>query len=61
MGAYLYSAGSHYGNLHQLPVTMSRMTYFILQTHTGTGVSHSQHWKNSGQVWEKLQVNGLEG
>ena len=42
-------------------VTMSRVTYFILQTHTGTGVSHSQCRKNLGEVVEKMQVNGQEG
>ena len=28
----------------------SRVTYFILRAYTGTGVSHSQHGKNSGEV-----------
>ena len=46
--AYLYSMGTQHRNLHQLSVTMSRVTYFILQAHTGAGVSHSQHSKNSG-------------
>ena len=32
---------------------MSRVTYFILRIHTGTGVTHSQHRKNLGEVWEK--------
>ena len=60
-GAYLYSTGTQHGNLQKLSVMMSRMTYFILQAHTGTGVSHSQHRKNSGDVLEKMQVNGPEG
>ena len=29
------------------------MTYFILRAYTGTGVSHSQHRKKSGEVLEK--------
>ena len=29
-GADLYSAGTQHGNLHQLSVTMSRLTFFIL-------------------------------
>ena len=39
----------------------SRVTYFILQAYTGTGVSHSQHRKKSGEVLEIMQVNGPEG
>ena len=38
-----------------------RVTYFILLAYTGTGVSHSKHRKNSGEVWGKMQVNGPEG
>ena len=34
-------------------VTVSRVTYFILRAYTGTGASHSQHSKNSGDVSEK--------
>ena len=34
---------------------------YVLQAHSGTGVSHRQHEKNSGKVSEKMQVNGLEG
>ena len=29
------------------------VTYFILQAYTGTGVSHCQHRKKSGEVLEK--------
>ena len=29
------------------------MTYFILRAYTGTGVSHSQRTKKSGEVLEK--------
>ena len=29
------------------------MTYFILRAYTGTGVSHSQRRKKSGEVFEK--------
>ena len=39
----------------------NRVTYFILQAYTGTVVSHSQQRKNSGQVLEKMQLNGQEG
>ena len=38
----------------------SRVTYFILRAYTGTGVSHSQHRENSGEIL-KMQANGLEG
>ena len=31
----------------------NRVTYFILRVHTGTGVSHSENRKNSGEVFEK--------
>ena len=60
-GAYLHSAGTQHGNLHQLSVTLSRVTYFILRSNTGTYVGHSHHRKYSGKVLEKMQVNGLEG
>ena len=41
------------------------MTYFILQAHTGTGVSHSQHrkktsgggWKNAGEWTRKVEFS----
>ena len=39
----------------------SRVNYFILRAYTETGVSHSQCRKNSGEVLETMQVNGLEG
>ena len=39
----------------------SRLPYFILRAYTGTNVSQSQHRKKSGEVLEKMQVNGLEG
>ena len=38
----------------------SRVTYFTLRV-TGTSVSHDYHRKNSKEVLEKMQVNGLEG
>ena len=39
----------------------SRLTYFILLAYTGTGVSQSQHRKKkSGEVLEKMQLNGPE-
>ena len=31
----------------------SRVTYLILKAYTGTGVSHSKHRKESGEVWQK--------
>ena len=49
--AYLYSAGAQHGNLHQFSVKMSRVTYFILRAHTGFSISHSQHKKNSAEVF----------
>ena len=36
----LHSTGTQHGNLHQLPV-VSGVTFFILQAHIGTSVSHS--------------------
>ena len=45
-GTYIYSEGTQHRSLHQLPVTMSWVTYFFLQAHTGTGVSSGQHRKN---------------
>ena len=57
----LYSAGTQHGSLHQLSVTMIRVTYFVLRAHTGTGVSHSQHRRNWGEVFENMQVNGPKG
>ena len=49
-GVYLESAGTQKRNRHQLSATMSRVTCFILRAHTGTGVSHRQHRKNSQEV-----------
>ena len=54
-GARLYSAGTQHRNLRHLFVTLSRVTYFILRACTGTGVSHSQHRKNSGEALEKCK------
>ena len=40
----------------------NRVTYSILRAYTGTGVSHGKHMKKqSGEVLEKMQVNGPEG
>ena len=39
----------------------SRVTYFIMRAYTGTGVSLSQHRTKSGEVSEKMLVNGQEG
>ena len=40
-GAYSHSVGCQHRNLYKLSVMMDRMTYFILQAHTGTCVSHN--------------------
>ena len=39
--AYFYYTGTQHGNLHQSPVTMSKVTYFTMQAYTGTLVRHS--------------------
>ena len=39
----------------------SRVTYFILRAYTGTSISQSQHRKKSGEVLEKIEVNGADG
>ena len=57
----LYSAGTQHGNLHQLSVTMSRVTYFIPRIHTGTGVGHGQHRKNWEEVLEKCRQMDRKG
>ena len=57
-GAYSYSAVTQHGNLHQSSVTMSRVAYFILRVQTGTCTGHSQHREHSGEVLEKMNVNG---
>ena len=50
-----------HGHSTQEPAS-SKVNYFILRAYKGTGVSHSQHRKNSGKVLGKtMQVNGLEG
>ena len=57
----LYSAGTQHGNLHQLTVMMSGVTYFILQAHTGTGVSNSQHKKQkTKKLGRGLRENARE-
>ena len=45
-GAYLYSAGTLHQNLHKLSVMIDRVSYIILQVHTGTVVSHSNTGKS---------------
>ena len=52
-GAYLYSAGTQHGNLHQSSATISKVTYLILCVQTEACVSHSYHGKNSGEVLGK--------
>ena len=59
---------TQHGNLHRLSVTMSRVTYFILRAHTGSGVSHGQHRKiswevlgqNAGEWTERVQISKEE-
>ena len=53
--------GSRHGNLHQFSVTRSRGTYFALLAHTGTVVSHSEHRKNSREVWGKCRRMDRKG
>ena len=45
-------------NLYQSSVTMSRVTYFILQAHTGTCISPSQHRKKLGRDLEESKCTG---
>ena len=60
-GTCLYSAGTQHRHLYQLSVTMSRVTYFILLTHTGTGGIHSQHRKKKKKkTRERLWENASE-
>ena len=49
-----------HGHSTQEPA-FSRVAYFILWAYTGTSVSNSQHGKKSGEVLEKMQVNGPDG
>lgn len=42
-GAYRYSVGTCYSNLHQLPVMMSMVTYFILQVRTEACVNQGKN------------------
>ena len=51
-GSNLYSARTQHGNLHQLSVTMSRMTYIILRAHWGTCVSHIDTGKHQERLWK---------
>ena len=54
--AYLYSAGTQHGNLHPagLPILFCRPTKEPMSATANTG-------KKSGEVLEKMQVNGPEG
>ena len=53
--AYLYSMGTQHGNLHPAgwPILFCGPTQ-------EPRVSHSQHREKSGEVLEKMQVNGPE-
>ena len=46
-------------NIPREPVS-SRVTYFLLQAYKRTGVATANS-KNSGEVLEKMQMNGMEG
>ena len=48
------------GHLTREPAS-NIVAYFILRAYTGTDVSHNQHGEKSGEVLEKMQVNGPEG
>ena len=49
---FFFSLFIFHGHSTREPAS-SRVTYFILQAYTGTGVKHSQHGKKSGEVLEK--------
>ena len=51
--AYLYCVGIHHGNLIKPFVTISRVTYFIPQDHTG-----NCKIKVGSRLGEKTMVNG---
>ena len=57
-GAYLHSAGTQRGNLHQSSRTTRRMTYFILRVHAEVGASYSYHRRKLGRGFNKMQANG---
>ena len=42
-GNYLHSVGTEHGDLHQMSVTMSRVTYSTLRAIAETAISHSSH------------------
>ena len=48
----LYSIGALHGNVPNLPVTMSRVTSFILWAHPGNCVNQ-MHLKSWESIWEK--------
>ena len=52
-----HSVDTPQGDLHHSCVTTSRLTYFILQAHAGTGISHREKQNNSGEVKKTIQVN----
>ena len=52
-----HSMDTPQGDLHHSCVTTSRLTYFILQAHAGTGISHREKQNNSGEVKKTTQVN----
>ena len=46
-------AGTQHGNLHQLPVTMSKVTHFILRGYTGTCISFQLTQEELGRGFGK--------
>ena len=59
-GAYLFSAATQHDNLHPSSVTTNRVTDFILQAYTGTGVPTANTGKNSGEVLEKNKCREID-
>ena len=66
-GAFLYSASTQLGDLHQLSLTMSRVTYFFLRAHTGTvlatinaGKTREGFGKNAGKWTGRIEISKEE-
>ena len=59
-GTYLYSVGTNHRNLLKLLVSMSRLTYFVLQVHVGKpGLPELMQSKMKEDL-EKMKANGPE-
>ena len=61
LGAYLYSAGSQHGNLHQSSVTRRRVTYFILWAHQEHALVTTNEKKKSRKRFEKWRWMNQDG